>query len=401
MLFTTVDLPQNLNATHIHYVHTHLEFNSWHLDSLESRYDRLSNLLIDVVVETASVGVFTAIVATAAYAVIRSSNSRRNAFATLLLTTLLVDWTSSVATWVIKLSRARQDYAMLVYATKLLRIDNNEAFACVESLQCAYRTPSPTLGLEPAYTMHVCIGTAALVARAIITEALVCWYAAKLTTNKLARAILAALFVGASISGTRHAMDKCRPEREITVDGIPGRVVRKWTVVANVFLDTTTANILQVTNIFRVCVLLYFLWDIRDALKSFFTDSPEHEGFNFRRSFKTVVVPLGMATMLQSLCRSHFVQNRILINAYVYAFVSATNGFFVPLLCMYPSLALLRYHLNQIESKDATATDETANTGHPQASDEYNTETKTDPAAKQSGTTQTIDPKLHDDLIEP
>ena len=45
-----------------------------------------------------------------------------------------------------------------------------------------------------------------------------------------------------------HAMDKCLPEREINVDGIPGRVVRKWTVVANVFLDTTTANILQVTN---------------------------------------------------------------------------------------------------------------------------------------------------------
>ena len=55
-------------------------------------------------------------------------------------------------------------------------------------------------------------------------------------------------------------MDKCRPEREITIDGIPGRVVRKWTVVANVFLDTTTANILQVTTIFRVGVLLYFLW---------------------------------------------------------------------------------------------------------------------------------------------
>ena len=57
-LFTTVDLPQNLNATHIQYVHTHLEFNSWHLDSLESRYDRLSNLLIDVVIETASVGAY-------------------------------------------------------------------------------------------------------------------------------------------------------------------------------------------------------------------------------------------------------------------------------------------------------------------------------------------------------
>ena len=72
-----------------------------------------------------------------------------------------------------------------------------------------------------------------------------------------------------------------------------------------------------------------------------------------------------------------------------------------PRQCMCPSLILLRYHLNQIESKDATATDETANTGHPQASDEYNTETKTDPAAKQSGTTQSIDPKPHDDLIEP
>ena len=68
---------------------------------------------------------------------------------------------------------------------------------------------------------------------------------------------------------------------------------------------------------------------------------------------------------------------------------------------MYPSLALLRYHLNQIDPQDATAMDETANTGHPQASDEYNTDTKTDPAAKQSGPTQGIDLKPHDDLIEP
>ncbi|TFK83155.1 hypothetical protein K466DRAFT_272465 [Polyporus arcularius HHB13444] len=321
-----VHVTESLNVTQAEYIHDLAKVAKDGLQELYSRWYVLGASLIDVVVRVGSLAFFTAIAIGAAYSVFSQQTGRtdRDTVPFKLLSVVALWWTSAATAALAALSKALMKYYRLAGDMVPIADQLDSVMDCaVGASNCAYAYAY----YRPLYTysMHQCVGTAAMATKTVVEEALACvllWCLMKSGAPKFARGGVLLLFVATCASGFMHTKRACWPGPVPADSRIP-----PWNVVEeDLEMDPTTSRLFWATVALALWLAVQRVWENRHLAKAHYNGSPAHIQSS--------------AVAVLALIREAFWGPR---NLAEYGFLSWINGFGIPLLGVCPCLALLVY----------------------------------------------------------
>ncbi|KAI0774040.1 hypothetical protein C8Q74DRAFT_804292 [Fomes fomentarius] len=329
-------LPRSLNASQIEFAYDAASESQFHGEFLSRLWFRLGYVLIDGAMQAAHLGIMTALAGVAMYVTILKG--RKSFEARFPLYVIVIQWASSVSATVRKLSYATELYSLLGSDIQHVNTNLKDVVNCVEALNCV---GSGIDMIQPAYTMHICVGTAAQAANFITTVALTCLCTWSIVKTKPAGGVLLALFVGTCSTAMMHIENTCWPV------GGEIRVV-----------DSVTQTLVLVTTTLSAAMLILWFWKNWRAVKSNFTNGG---GSGNRRLLLVVSLPLVLMQVVSSVHKHLDGRSTSIL---VYTLLSASDNIIVPLSTTCEWLA--SYIMIKLDTDSNAGTDEKLNAPLPQ-----------------------------------
>ncbi|KAI0753531.1 hypothetical protein C8Q80DRAFT_518431 [Daedaleopsis nitida] len=322
---------------------------------LDHRWSNLSRTLVQMTAWTTSLGFFTTLVLAAAYLAISKRHTKDN-LTMFAIVSIIMAWMSHMAFTTVAVSRAIQDFTVVASDITELRAHVEQAVQYVATLdnRAFFRNgPVNPFIAKPAYTMHKCVGTTALVANALVEHAAFSYFSWLLAKKrKLVLVPLGLLSLATFRAAFAHMAEKCAPERDVaTLSNI--RLVQKWSVTDVVSLDATTALLNQLTRKFALGPAVYWIWTNGGAINAHFRHPP---GGGARRVLLRTLglvfgLPVCVVLVLSALAESYRgVQSKSILG---YALLSAYDSIVPTLLGMYPSIVHITSFVGAARADDA------------------------------------------------
>ncbi|OJT04324.1 hypothetical protein TRAPUB_4958 [Trametes pubescens] len=311
---------------------------------LEWLWFDIRNNIIDVVTRTIGLGLFTSIAAISLYIVI--SKKWKDGVSAIILVSVLPDCMSQFGLWLAMLSRLAQMYSAM-YANIL---DTSAMAAsippCILNYQCGDEY-SPKLH-EPEYTSHRCFGTAFMAADPLMHAAVVCVSTAVFLLHRkkfglVTGSLLFTPLLAAFVSAAMHVRSACLPETVVDEDGNIEYVTADWSdweVFNPKAVNDITARLALLTRVIPLLLVVYHFWSIRDAIRVQIGDSEARRRWTYWLAV-TYVLPALVTEGWRSLGSAYNSEEDPYMPVLKYAVFSAGDAILVPLMMVYPGLALL------------------------------------------------------------
>ncbi|KAI0774039.1 hypothetical protein C8Q74DRAFT_804940 [Fomes fomentarius] len=158
-------------------------------------------------------------------------------------------------------------YSLL--GSHIQRVNTNleDVANCVGALDCIRSGTARIDMIQPAYAMHKCVGTAALVASYIIEEAFICLCTWRLVETKPVGVLLIALFIGTCSTAIMHIKNACWADPVVTTFG-KHPLVGAWSV-SDVVNSEVTLTLVLITMRLSAAKVIRWLWKNWRRVESF------------------------------------------------------------------------------------------------------------------------------------
>ncbi|TFK83156.1 hypothetical protein K466DRAFT_589971 [Polyporus arcularius HHB13444] len=303
--------------------------------------------LIDATMLTLSLGFLTLLTSILTYLVV--SRRLRDSYLTLAIW-VIPEWVSAVTTWIVALSRAAQEYALLGSYIPGIRGGVDAVAACVTGMDCIRNgfDPQP----KPVYVGHGCVGTALLTGNVLIQEGVLCALVLFYTLpehpwqGKLMRSVVIAPFLAACVSAAINVRKVCWPGNIILGNGM--RIKAQWEVFDPRGIDPTTGKLTQLSHMLVLAVLAMSVWKHRHAYIAHLSGTTEM-GYGWVRPLLFMnVLPPAVVNGLSYARKSYNIGRDSPI--WLYTLFSAAYSILPSLMGMWPGLVMIFHNLRMPES---------------------------------------------------